>query len=185
MLANSKKNRNIKSNDVNLISEARSTDFCFKTTCVGMFLCFRPIVHCFQCFVSGPSPFGKQFPVNPPYPLEITAFESPLLLGISIDLPWGGGGGSMDIFWNHTFNNKETKLNGCKAGSKLRVIVSKIQSNYRHHKHYNLMCFPHFTFSSYHALTFSQTATCIKASNPPSGTSRLPEMFCSLTLFCR
>ena len=47
-----------------------------------------------------PSPFGKQFPVNPPYPLEITAFESLLHLGISNDLPWGGRG--MDIFWNHT-----------------------------------------------------------------------------------
>ena len=35
-LANSKKNRNIKANDVNLISMARSTDFCFKTT----YVCF-------------------------------------------------------------------------------------------------------------------------------------------------
>ena len=42
----------------------------------------------------------KQFPMNPPYPLEITAFEPPLPLGISNGLPWGGGG--MDIFWNHT-----------------------------------------------------------------------------------
>ena len=32
VLANSKKNRNIKAHDVNLISLARSTDFCFKTT---------------------------------------------------------------------------------------------------------------------------------------------------------
>ena len=102
VLANSKKNRNIKPNDVNLISVARSTDFCFKTTYVGMFLCFRSIIRCFQCFVRGPSPFGKQFPMNPPYPLEITAFEPPLPLGISNDLPWGGGGEGMDIFWNHT-----------------------------------------------------------------------------------
>ena len=28
----------------------------------------------------------------PPHPSEITAFESPLPLGISDDLPWGGGG---------------------------------------------------------------------------------------------
>ena len=93
-LANSKKNRKIKANDVNLMSIARSTDFCFKTTYVGMFLCFRSIVRCFQCFVHGLSPFGKQFPMNlpPPYPLEITPFEPPLPLGISNDLPWGGGG---------------------------------------------------------------------------------------------
>ena len=37
-------------------------------------------------------------PMNLPLPSEITAFESPLPLTISNDLPWGG----MDIFWNHT-----------------------------------------------------------------------------------
>ena len=58
-----------------------------------MFLCFRSIVHCFQRFVRGPSPFGKKFPMKPPYPSEITAFESRLPLGISNDLPWEGGGG--------------------------------------------------------------------------------------------
>ena len=63
-----------------------------------MFLCFRSIIRCFQCFVRGPSPFGKQFPMNPPYPLEITAFEPPLPLGISNDLPWGGGGGGYGYF---------------------------------------------------------------------------------------
>ena len=57
--ANLKKNRNIKADDVNLMSMARSTDFCFKTTYVGMFLSFRSIVRCFQCFVHGLSPFGK------------------------------------------------------------------------------------------------------------------------------
>ena len=58
---------------------SRSTAFCFKTTYVGMFLCFRLIEHCFQCFVHGASPFGKTFPRNPPppYPSEITAFEPP------------------------------------------------------------------------------------------------------------
>ena len=30
--------------------------------------------------------------MNPPYPSEITAFEPPLPLGISNDLPWGGYG---------------------------------------------------------------------------------------------
>ena len=94
VLANSKKNRNIKAHDVNLISIARSTDFCFKTTYVSMFLCFRLIV--------GSSPFGKEVSREPSYPLEITAFEPPLPLGISNDLPWGVGGGGMVIFWNHT-----------------------------------------------------------------------------------
>ena len=94
VLVNSKKNRNIKAHDVNLISIARSTDFCFKTTYVSMFLCFRLIV--------GSSPFGKEVSHEPPYPLEITAFEPPLPLGISNDLPWGVGGGGMVIFWNHT-----------------------------------------------------------------------------------
>ena len=103
VLANSKKNRNIKSNDVGLISEARSTDFCFKTTCVGMFLCFKSIVCCFQCFVRGPSPFGKQFPMNPPYPLEITVFESPPP-PLEFPMIFRGGGGGMDIFWNHTIH---------------------------------------------------------------------------------
>ena len=84
MLANSKKNRNIKAYDVNLISMGRSTDFFFKTTYVSMFLCFRLIV--------GSSPFGKEVSHEPPYPLEITAFEPPLPLGISNDLPWGVGG---------------------------------------------------------------------------------------------
>ena len=92
-VVNSKKNRNIKANDVNLIWMVRSTDFCFKTTYVGMFLFFRLIVHCFQCLVRGLSPFEKKFPVNPPYPSEITTFKPPLSLGISNDLPWGGGGG--------------------------------------------------------------------------------------------
>ena len=71
---------------------ARSVDFCFKTTYVSMFLCFRLIV--------GSSPFGKEVSHEPPYPSEITAFEPPPHpLGISNDLPWGVGG--MDIFWNH------------------------------------------------------------------------------------
>ena len=41
---------------------------------------------------------------EPPYPSEITAFEPPLPLKIFNDLPWGGGGGGMDIFWNHTID---------------------------------------------------------------------------------
>ena len=58
-LGNSKNNRNIEANDVNLLSMARSTDFCFKRTYIVMCLCFGLIICCFQCFVCGPSPFGK------------------------------------------------------------------------------------------------------------------------------
>ena len=85
MLANSKKNRNIKAHDVNLISIARSTDFCFKTTYVSMFLCFRLIV--------GSSPFGKEVSREPPYPLEITAFEPPSLSEFPMIFRGGWGWG--------------------------------------------------------------------------------------------
>ena len=71
----------------------RSTDFCFKITYVGMFLCFRSSVHCFQCFVRGSSSFGKKFPVNPPCPTEITTFKppSPLEFPMIFRGGWGGG----------------------------------------------------------------------------------------------
>ena len=59
VLGNSKNNRNIIANDVNLLSMARSTDFFFKRAYIGMFLCFGSIICCFQCFVCGPLPFGK------------------------------------------------------------------------------------------------------------------------------
>ena len=54
-----------------------------------MFLRFRLNVHCFQRFERGLSPYGKTLPMKPLYSLEITAFETPLPLGISNDLPWG------------------------------------------------------------------------------------------------
>ena len=61
---------------------------------VRMFLCLRSVIHCFQCFVCGSSRSGKVLSHEPPppHPSEITAFESPLPLGISDDLPLGGGG---------------------------------------------------------------------------------------------
>ena len=43
-----------------------------------------------QCFVCGLSPSGKVASHELPYP-SITAFEPPLPLGISNDLPWGEG----------------------------------------------------------------------------------------------
>ena len=43
--------------------------------------------------------------MNPPYPSEITAFEppSPSEFPMIFRGGRGGGGGGMDIFWNHTF----------------------------------------------------------------------------------
>ena len=68
---------------------------------------FQNNVHMFLCFRSSDflSIFGKWFNTfwkssSPPYPLEITAFEPSLPLGISNDHLRGVGG--MDIFWNHT-----------------------------------------------------------------------------------
>ena len=98
-LANSKKNRNIKANDVNLISMARSIDFCFKTMFLGMFLCFRSIVRCFQCFVRGLSPVGKYFPMTLP-----RANYCLLTIPPHRNFQWSSMGGytAVDIFWNHT-----------------------------------------------------------------------------------
>ena len=70
-LANYKKNINIKANDVNLISMARNTDFCFKTTYISVFFCAsdRSYVAFIECFVIGSSPFGKVVsPWTPPPP---------------------------------------------------------------------------------------------------------------------
>ena len=39
--------------------------------------------------------------MNPPYPSEITAFEPPS--PSEFPMIFRGGGGGMDIFWNHTF----------------------------------------------------------------------------------
>ena len=104
VLANSKKNKNIKANDVNLISLAGSTDSCFKTMYVRRFLCLRPIMSGFQCFVCGLSPTGKVFSHKLPLPSEITAFEPPPSpLEFPMIFHGGGGAAGMDIFfWNHT-----------------------------------------------------------------------------------
>ena len=49
-------------------------------------------------------PCGKLFSWAPPVPLGKFYPLAPHPLGISINHPWGGGGGGMDIFWNHTFD---------------------------------------------------------------------------------
>ena len=100
-LGNWKNNRNVKASDVNLLSMARSTDFFFKRTYIGMFLCFGSIIRCFQYFGTWSVNLWKIDSDEPPYLSEITVFESPLCLGILNDLPWGG---SMEIFWNHTLH---------------------------------------------------------------------------------
>ena len=82
MLANLKKNRNIKANDVNLISMARSTEVCFKTSYVCfcaydrlyiafsvLFMVRHPLEKYFPMTPPPPSP-RKLLPLNPPSPLE-------------------------------------------------------------------------------------------------------------------
>ena len=70
-----------------------------------MFVCLITIDHTLlSMFCSRFITLWKS-PMNPPLASEITAFESPLPLAISNDLPWGGGG-VMDIFWNHTIHVK-------------------------------------------------------------------------------
>ena len=63
-LANSKKNRNIKANDVNLISMARSSDFCFKTTYV-CFCAYDRLRVTFSVLFVVRHPLEKLFPMNP------------------------------------------------------------------------------------------------------------------------
>ena len=88
MLGNSKKNRNIKTYNVNFISLARNNEFCFKSTYVSVFLCFRSI----DVLYVVRHPLEKLSPTKPSYPLEITALEPPLPLGISNGLRGGGYG---------------------------------------------------------------------------------------------
>ena len=58
-----------------------------------MFVCLITIDHTLlSMFCSRFITLWKS-PMNPPLASEITAFESPLPLTISNDLPWGGGGG--------------------------------------------------------------------------------------------
>ena len=72
---------------------ARSTEVCFKTSYVCFCACDRLYIAFSVLFVVRHA-LEKYFPMTPPppYPSEITAFESPLPLGISDDLLWGGGG---------------------------------------------------------------------------------------------
>ena len=90
VLANSKKNRNIKAHDVNLISVARSTDFWFKTTaCKYVF-----VLQIDRRFITL---WQRSFPWTP-LPLGNYCLWTPLPLGISNDLPWGLGGGGYGYF---------------------------------------------------------------------------------------
>ena len=52
-------NLKIEAYNVNFISMARRTDFCFKRTYVSMFLCFRSIVCCFHVLYVVRDPLEK------------------------------------------------------------------------------------------------------------------------------
>ena len=77
MLANSKENRNIKAYDVNLISMARSTDFCLKNVCKDVFVLQidrRFITLWKRSFPwTLPTP-QKLLPLNPPTPWNFQWF---------------------------------------------------------------------------------------------------------------
>jgi len=70
---------------------ATSIDFCFKTK-YACYCAYDRLYVAFNLLFLGSSPSGKVVSHEPPLPSEITAFEPPLPLGISNDLPWGGGG---------------------------------------------------------------------------------------------
>ena len=74
---------------------------CFKTTYVGMFLCFRSIVRCFQCFVRGWKTVSHE-PLLTPW--KLLPLNPPLTLGISNDLLWGGGGYGYFLEPHNKFN---------------------------------------------------------------------------------
>jgi len=112
-LANSKKNRNIKThpNDYPLPS-FDSTNFCFFKTLmyVSMFLCFRFIVRCFQCFVFGLSPFGK-VSHEPPLPLGNYCLWTP---PPPRNFQWssvGGGGGGWGGWYGYLLKPHVATLN--------------------------------------------------------------------------
>ena len=94
-LGNWKSNRNIKANDVNLLSMARSIDFFFKRTYIGMFLCFGSIIRCFQCFGMWSVNLWKIDSHEPPYLSEITVFEPPPL---PRNFQWSSLGGQYGNF---------------------------------------------------------------------------------------
>ena len=79
-----------------IISMARITDFCCKTTYrnLSKFFCFRSIIRCFQCFVRCSSPFEKLVFHEPPLLLGNYCLWTPPPphLGISNDLLWQGYG---------------------------------------------------------------------------------------------
>ena len=95
VLGNWKSNRNIKANDVNLLSMARSIDFFFKRTYIGMFLCFGSIIRCFQCFGLWSVNLWKIDSHEPPYLSEITVFEPPPL---PRNFQWSSLGGQYGNF---------------------------------------------------------------------------------------
>ena len=74
---------------------ARSTEVCFKTSYVCFCACDRLYIAFSVLFVVRHA-LEKYFPMNPPPPpppTKKTVYNPPPPLGISVDLPLGGGGG--------------------------------------------------------------------------------------------
>ena len=71
-------------------------------------------------------PLEKELPVTTLHLSEISTFKTPLPLGISTVL--GGGGEGMDIFWNHTVEQKN--INKQKKVASIFVLLAPIKFSF-------------------------------------------------------
>ena len=92
VLANSKKNRNIKANDVNLTSIDGSTDLCFETTYICFCAYYRTYIMLSMFCLWFVTLRKSGFSWPPPPPLGKYCLWIPLPVGISNDLLWRGRG---------------------------------------------------------------------------------------------
>ena len=95
-------NMKIRSTEISYKSRSQKLAFRSTTAYISITLCLGSIVRCFQ-FVRVSSPSGKGASYEPPLPSEISAFEPPS--PSEFPVTFRGGGGGMDVFWNHTFYN--------------------------------------------------------------------------------
>ena len=95
--------------------------------------------------------------MTPPYPSEITAFEPPLPLGISNDLPWGGGGGYGYFLEPHILVCS-TFFPFCISSH------SQVQPCHHHFLEVKSSCIHHFHTSN---IAWPSTLNCSKLPSPP------------------
>ena len=107
-LVNSKKNRNIKANDVNLHLNGQEYRLLFQNNVHRYVFVLQIDRTLLSMFCTWSVTLWKKVSREPLSPSEITAFEPPLPLGISNDLPWGEGG--VWIFSGTTHSTKTNKI---------------------------------------------------------------------------